>query len=413
MGNVSISDGWLTVGIALLLVVSGAAAHTVGARPVETPASSSAASTVGPAMDAPQAAHPRPPDPPENETAEDRRRSRVRTILQWVRRLVAGDRWGPPDRHGGFPPWLDPDRDRDPPPTTATPTTTAAPPTTATPTSTTTAAPPPTTTPTATPPPTTTATPTTTTTTTTPTATTTTATPTPTTTTTTPTTTTTTPTTTTTTTPTLTTTTTPTPTPTPTTTTTTTPTPTTTTTTTTTPTTTTAPPSETPDPDDPGVSTYRVSETVTVRSDTVESLIHEKVNDVRAERGLPRLDYSEKLASVSRAHSEDMATRDYFSHTNPEGEQPWDRYGDHVDSPVCRAYGENIAYNWVDSIVRSDGGGLDSSSANDAVAGALVDQWMSSTGHRRNILSENWDAEGLGVYVTDEGQVYATQNFCG
>ena len=37
---------------------------------------------------------------------------------------------------------------------------------------------------------------------------------------------------------------------------------------------------------------------------------------------------------------------------------------------------------------------------------------MNSSGHRSNILADAWRNEGIGIYVTDEGKVYATQNFC-
>ncbi|MFC7046156.1 CAP domain-containing protein [Halobacteriaceae archaeon GCM10025711] len=151
---------------------------------------------------------------------------------------------------------------------------------------------------------------------------------------------------------------------------------------------------------------------MTVTSDEVERLVHEKVNRIRTENGLQTLSHSGAIRSVSRAHSEDMAARDYFSHQNPEGEGPWDRYEGAVDDSACSAYGENIAMNWVDQYVQSDDG-TDRYRTNDQVAQAIVDQWMNSDGHRRNILSDYWSSEGVGVWITDDGQVYATQDFCG
>lgn len=106
-----------------------------------------------------------------------------------------------------------------------------------------------------------------------------------------------------------------------------------------------------------------------------------------------------------------MYDRGYFDHVNPDGEYPWDRYGD-VAGGTCRAYGENIATNWVDRRVRTSSG-IEVYDTNREVANAIVDQWMNSSGHRRNILSSTWDREGLGVYIAPDGQVFATQNFCG
>ncbi|RDZ32005.1 CAP domain-containing protein, partial [Haloferax sp. Atlit-24N] len=49
------------------------------------------------------------------------------------------------------------------------------------------------------------------------------------------------------------------------------------------------------------------------------------------------------------------------------------------------------------------------------LADGLMDQWMNSTGHRKNILTPEWNNIGVGVYIIEESggtAVYATQNFC-
>lgn len=43
----------------------------------------------------------------------------------------------------------------------------------------------------------------------------------------------------------------------------------------------------------------------------------------------------------------------------------------------------------------------------------IVDGWMNSTGHRENILNPDYEASGTGVFITENGSVYATQEFCG
>ncbi|MFC6717449.1 CAP domain-containing protein [Natrialbaceae archaeon GCM10025810] len=168
------------------------------------------------------------------------------------------------------------------------------------------------------------------------------------------------------------------------------------------------------DPDDPGETTYE-TDVEEVSSVTIEDFVHAEVNDRRDEHGLESLEWDGTIASVSRAHSADMAERDYFDHVNPDGEKPLDRFDD-VGS-YCRGYGENIAMNWLDEPVEASGG--DSATeyyTAEGIAEALVDQWMNSTPHREAILEENvrgsWDRAGVGVHVTDEGRVYATQNFC-
>lgn len=47
------------------------------------------------------------------------------------------------------------------------------------------------------------------------------------------------------------------------------------------------------------------------------------------------------------------------------------------------------------------------------IAISVVKGWMSSPGHRKNILTQTYDAEGIDVAVTLERcEVYITQNFC-
>lgn len=167
------------------------------------------------------------------------------------------------------------------------------------------------------------------------------------------------------------------------------------------------------DPDDPGNSSYETDVEV-VRSATVEAFVHAEVNERRADRGLEPLEWDGTVASVARAHSYDMARRDYFAHTNPDGKGPYDRFRD-VDS-YCRAYGENIAMTWIDRPVERPGGGTVRYRTAEGLATGLVDQWMNSTPHRRAILEEgetpSWDRAGVGVYIADDGSVYAGQNFC-
>ncbi|MDS0478506.1 CAP domain-containing protein [Natrinema sp. 1APR25-10V2] len=168
------------------------------------------------------------------------------------------------------------------------------------------------------------------------------------------------------------------------------------------------------DPDDPGGSSYETDVEV-IRSATVEDFVHAKVNERRAEHGLEPLEWDGTVASVARAHSYDMARRNYFAHRNPDGEGPYDRFSD-VDN-YCRGYGENIAKTWVGRPVGRPGGdGTVRHRTAEGLATGLVNQWMNSTPHRQAILEEGdtprWDRAGVGVYVTEDGAVYAGQNFC-
>lgn len=129
----------------------------------------------------------------------------------------------------------------------------------------------------------------------------------------------------------------------------------------------------------------------------VERAIHRRVNEIRTNRGLDPLDWHDGLARVADDYSRRMAERDFFSHTDPSGDGPGDRY--EAAGLSCRGWGENILYNY--SADRSA----------EAAARESVDQWMNSAGHRENVLRPWFRSEGIGVHVTDDGRLYATQNF--
>jgi len=41
----------------------------------------------------------------------------------------------------------------------------------------------------------------------------------------------------------------------------------------------------------------------------------------------------------------------------------------------------------------------------------IVESWMLSTEHKKNILYNYYESEGIGVIVADD-ELYVTQNFC-
>lgn len=153
-----------------------------------------------------------------------------------------------------------------------------------------------------------------------------------------------------------------------------------------------------PRTDDPGTTRLEDGET-SIRSDEIETRIHDRINEIRVEHDLSQLDHDEEIATIGRTYSHDMAEREYFSHVNPEGEGPDDRFGDLYPNQ-CRAVGENLAR--VGTVGATDA---------DEIAQRVVTGWMNSDGHRENVLTGRWDSQGIGVYIND-GAVYATQNFC-
>ena len=113
------------------------------------------------------------------------------------------------------------------------------------------------------------------------------------------------------------------------------------------------------------------------------------LNSDRAAYGLPPLVIDPALSRIARIKSEDMRDNQYFSHTSPT-------YGD------------------VRSMLRHFG--LEFSAAGENIARhATIEKaqaaFLSSPGHRRNIMSSAYTRVGLGVALDPKGFVYLTQIF--
>lgn len=112
-------------------------------------------------------------------------------------------------------------------------------------------------------------------------------------------------------------------------------------------------------------------------------------NAARMRRGLTPFKWDDGLAQVAYQHSLDMAEREFFSHINPDGRNPFDRM--EAAGIRYRLAAENIAAGASDAIAAHQG-------------------WMNSPGHRSNILGESQNL-GIGVAFGGSYHVYYTQNF--
>ncbi|WP_443068675.1 CAP domain-containing protein [Streptomyces sp. NBC_01361] len=111
------------------------------------------------------------------------------------------------------------------------------------------------------------------------------------------------------------------------------------------------------------------------------------VNNERSKAGCSPLTMNAKLTKAAQDHSKDMASHRNMSHTGSDGSSPDDR--------ITRAgyswssYGENVAYGY--------------STPEKVMAG-----WMSSPGHKRNILDCSFKEIGIGLAQPGS---YWTQDF--
>ncbi|MEV7990419.1 sigma-70 family RNA polymerase sigma factor [Streptomyces sp. NPDC086077] len=113
------------------------------------------------------------------------------------------------------------------------------------------------------------------------------------------------------------------------------------------------------------------------------------VNKERSAAGCGPLSQDGQLNEAAQGHSQDMAARDFFDHTNPDGADPGQRTT--AAGYNWSTYGENIARG-------------------QQTPEAVMDSWMNSPGHRANILNCSFKDIGVGIH-NGSGGPWWTQNF--
>jgi len=123
----------------------------------------------------------------------------------------------------------------------------------------------------------------------------------------------------------------------------------------------------------------------------LEARLLADVNAVRSEHHLIPLVRSSALDRVARAHSEDMARRNYLNHVNPEGANPVDRIEQGQIGGFTLA-AENLG--------KTNRGDPNSE---------IVRSWLASPDHRRNLLAPPFNTTGIGISRSPDGSLIYTQ----
>lgn len=121
-----------------------------------------------------------------------------------------------------------------------------------------------------------------------------------------------------------------------------------------------------------------------------EYQLFDLTNAERVKHNLSPLTWDERVCITARKHSDDMAANAYFSHTNPKGQDPFDRMA--ADQITFILAGENLAYGQFSSIFAHEG-------------------LLNSLGHRKNILEKDYEYLGVGVAFNTNAEPYYTENF--
>jgi uncharacterized protein YkwD len=147
----------------------------------------------------------------------------------------------------------------------------------------------------------------------------------------------------------------------------------------------------------------RESKKAAVSNETMaglESYMFELINSDRQKNGQSKIRMSARLSQVARQFAQDMATRNFFDHTDPNGGTPHSRA--QMAGLNCRVF-ENISVNY---------GPL---SWKDMIKGAQAEMMSEPANnphnHRGNILNSDHAVVGVGMAVVMPNKIYCVQEF--
>lgn len=122
-----------------------------------------------------------------------------------------------------------------------------------------------------------------------------------------------------------------------------------------------------------------------------ETAMFDALNERRVAAGLPALRFDPALLPIARARSGDMATRNYFSHTTPEGGTVQDL-----------VYAAGLSYTWVNEILARN------NYPEDQTLGVAVNAFMNSPAHRAHVLHPVYYRAAVGEARSTTGMKYYT-----
>lgn len=124
--------------------------------------------------------------------------------------------------------------------------------------------------------------------------------------------------------------------------------------------------------------------------------IFEKCNSERKRLGIQPLILDSPICRVARLHSKEMTQLRYFGHNspNPENEHLSHRYKN--ERIYCLSIAENLS--------------LTEGYSREEIAGRVVEDWLSSPDHRKNLLNPRFNRVGIGYAQQGEKFIF-TQDF--
>ena len=157
---------------------------------------------------------------------------------------------------------------------------------------------------------------------------------------------------------------------------------------------------------------------VTADTDTITDLeqwVHKRVNVHRSSQGLSRLRFNKELAAIARRHSKDMAAGRRSEHQGFDS-----RRGAVARILPLGSLGENVAWSRASYVETPSGVKPQRGQSGTVAMGRtaafeaadyIVDGWLDSPSHLRNIESPDYELTGIGVVQGPNGAYYFTQLF--
>jgi uncharacterized protein YkwD len=125
----------------------------------------------------------------------------------------------------------------------------------------------------------------------------------------------------------------------------------------------------------------------------VERRAFDLTNAERQASGLSLLVWDNAVAELARSHARNMAENKFFSHKSADGET--------VDGRA-----KQMGVRWL-----GIGENIATMKGYDDPASVAVQNWMRSTGHKRNILNGQFQVSAIGAAVANDGTIYFAQVF--
>lgn len=158
----------------------------------------------------------------------------------------------------------------------------------------------------------------------------------------------------------------------------------------------------------------------------LEQLFHKRINEQRAVNSLSVLRWDEYLAEIARKHSQDMAKNGFLSHISSDGRDIDYRYRvagykckipfkKSKDEVLYLTGGEDINYHPIIKYIYKDTGKIAEYYTEEEIVKNIINEWKRNeeySDYYGKAINKNARAQGIGVAMSKNNEIYVTQNLC-